>query len=348
MSELYQEANDLFIDEEYSQALTCYDKLIAGVQEGSTVTPALLAEYYYKRGLTHQKLDQLQLASADCTKCIEWLEKSEGSSKLLVKAAYRMGLCEFKLNNYNVAQEALLKAEKLGSVEKDLASMLETCKAKLPKSQEPSTSQIETTQASPAKIRHEWYQTDSHVYVSVFIKKVQPANLTVELLPREVSLSVKQTSGTDIQFSLEPLAQEIDVSQSAYTVLSTKVEFSLKKANLGFKWSNLEGDEDTTSSSKVASVPNFKPSYPSSSRKPKNWDALSREAEKEAEAEENSGMNAVFQKIYRDADENTRRAMLKSFTESNGTCLSTDWKDVGSKRVETSPPEGMEARKWGQ
>lgn len=32
--------------------------------------------------------------------------------------------------------------------------------------------------------------------------------------------------------------------------------------------------------------------------------------------------------------------------ESNGTVLSTNWKEVGSKKVEGSPPDGMEMRKW--
>jgi len=38
--------------------------------------------------------------------------------------------------------------------------------------------------------------------------------------------------------------------------------------------------------------------------------------------------------------------MMKSYQESNGTALSTDWKDVSKKKVETSPPEGLEAKKW--
>lgn len=32
--------------------------------------------------------------------------------------------------------------------------------------------------------------------------------------------------------------------------------------------------------------------------------------------------------------------------ESNGTVLSTNWKEVGSKKVEGSPPDGMEMKKW--
>jgi suppressor of G2 allele of SKP1 len=38
--------------------------------------------------------------------------------------------------------------------------------------------------------------------------------------------------------------------------------------------------------------------------------------------------------------------MMKSFSESGGTVLSTNWQDVGTKKVEVQPPEGMEARKW--
>ena len=38
--------------------------------------------------------------------------------------------------------------------------------------------------------------------------------------------------------------------------------------------------------------------------------------------------------------------MLKSFQESNGTVLSTNWNEVGAKPVETQPPEGMEVKKY--
>jgi len=31
--------------------------------------------------------------------------------------------------------------------------------------------------------------------------------------------------------------------------------------------------------------------------------------------------------------------------ESNGTVLSTNWKDIGKKKTECTPPTGMEAKK---
>jgi len=40
--------------------------------------------------------------------------------------------------------------------------------------------------------------------------------------------------------------------------------------------------------------------------------------------------------------------MMKSFVESNGTVLSTNWQEVGSKTIECTPPDGMHVNKWEQ
>jgi len=89
------------------------------------------------------------------------------------------------------------------------------------------------------------------------------------------------------------------------------------------------------------------PAYPTSSRTgPKNWDAIGKEAEKETEGADNA--DDFFKMLYKNADDDTRKAMMKSMQESNGTALSTDWKTVSQAPVKTQPPEGVEERRWGK
>ncbi|EYU19596.1 hypothetical protein MIMGU_mgv11b019196mg, partial [Erythranthe guttata] len=68
--------------------------------------------------------------------------------------------------------------------------------------------------------------------------------------------------------------------------------------------------------------------------------------EKDEKLDGDAALNKFFKDIYGDADEDTKRAMSKSFIESNGTVLSTNWKEVGAKKVEGSAPDGMELKKW--
>jgi len=41
-----------------------------------------------------------------------------------------------------------------------------------------------------------------------------------------------------------------------------------------------------------------------------------------------------------------RRAIEKSFYESGGTVLSTNWSEVGKGKVEGSPPKGLEMKNY--
>lgn len=63
-------------------------------------------------------------------------------------------------------------------------------------------------------------------------------------------------------------------------------------------------------------------------------------------AEDEPDIDDFFKQLYAGADDDTRKAMQKSYQESGGTSLSTNWSEVSKGKVETSPPDGMEARKY--
>ena len=91
--------------------------------------------------------------------------------------------------------------------------------------------------------------------------------------------------------------------------------------------------------------------FPSSAKTSRNWDKIEQDLKEEEENEKLSGdaaLNKLFQDIYSKADDDTRRAMQKSFVESNGTVLSTNWGEIGAKKVDVQAPGGMEVRQYEQ
>ncbi|XP_054161920.1 protein SGT1 homolog [Oppia nitens] len=82
---------------------------------------------------------------------------------------------------------------------------------------------------------------------------------------------------------------------------------------------------------------------------PKNWDQIVKDIEAEEEEENKKGEGSVdelFKQIYANGSEEVRRAMNKSFQESDGTVLSTNWSEVSKSKVDVKPPEGCEHKEW--
>jgi suppressor of G2 allele of SKP1 len=172
------------------------------------------------------------------------------------------------------------------------------------------------------------------------------------LISFQLSISFP-TLDAEYLFELDPLYAAVDVSGSTFTVTPNKVEVSLKKV-VSDRWSTLEGDLAAIASQanvakpmdpvKQPTVKENAPAYPTSSRNgAKNWDKLAKEVDDEPEGDETA---AFFKNLYGGASDEVKRAMMKSYQESNGTVLSTNWAEVGSKKVETQPPDGMESRHW--
>ncbi|EUT86138.1 hypothetical protein PFAG_02597 [Plasmodium falciparum Santa Lucia] len=50
--------------------------------------------------------------------------------------------------------------------------------------------------------------------------------------------------------------------------------------------------------------------------------------------DKDESVDYFFKKIYNEGDDDTKRAMIKSFQTSGGKVLSTNWKDVKNKQYE--------------
>ncbi|KAI9205070.1 SGS-domain-containing protein [Polychytrium aggregatum] len=345
------QANSAFVDEDYETALSFYSQAISA-NPSNPECYLKRASTYTKLGLHSQALSDAQMAAA----------LSQGDQGIFVKAQLRRGATSATLKQWAQAREAfgeVLKVQPDDAAAKQgfdnateefvrAGGKLAPVDPVAPAADGTASSDSTTAPASipttasflpPSKIRHEWFQNDNFVTISVFVKHAKPENVEIIFTERATSVTIKLPStGSDYSLELDPLSHEIVPSESKYSVLSTKIEIKLKKANEGLKWGALEG-EDSSLAQTMAKAP----TYPTSSKK--NWDAIAKNIEGD-KGQGEEALNDLFRTIYKDASDETRRAMIKSYVESNGTCLSTNWDEVGKKRVEVTPPEGMVAKKY--
>lgn len=226
---------------------------------------------------------------------------------------------------------------------------------------------------SDGRVKYDWYQNETHVMVGVLIKNLVAEETRVVYEPSVASASLKLPDGSDYSLQLI-LAHPIDPSASSFRVSQVKLELKMAKAHPG-PWTDLEaasnveteeagnsvtqvdeevaadrvGDESVLSGTNGASdqvaEAEAVPTKPVA-RSPKNWDRIAKEIEEEEKNSEEGNVDEFFKKLYSGADPDARRAMVKSMQESGGTVLSTNWSEVGKKKVEVKPPDGCEFKKW--
>jgi suppressor of G2 allele of SKP1 len=194
-------------------------------------------------------------------------------------------------------------------------------------------------------VKREWYQNNTHVMITIFQKGMERDRVRLEFHDRSLSLNMQLPGDGDDSYSLElDLFDAIVPDKCTVEVSKVKVEISLVKKSVGVQWKDLEYTQVLQEEAAA---------YPSSSKVKKDWSQIDRDIDSELKSEKPQGdeaLNKLFKEIYEKADDETRRAMNKSFQTSGGTVLSTNWGEVGKADYEgkdrPTPPEGQEWKDW--
>lgn len=169
-------------------------------------------------------------------------------------------------------------------------------------------------------LSYTWYQTDIHIGLE-FDQKIENKDvITHHFEARKININFPIV-GNKKPFHLELLLWDEILPETAKIILTlSKLEIKIEKKNKQKNWLRLESEEKPK---KIAVQEIEKPpSYPTSSIYKKDWSKLDRELEEElSKDKDEDALNGLFRQIYQNSDENTRRAMIKSFQTSNGTVL---------------------------
>ena len=368
---LEKKAKEAFFDDEFGLAVDLYSEAIRLDPND--------ANLFADRAQAHIKLNAFTEAVSDANKSIQ-LNPS------LPKAYLRKATACIKLQEYHTAKVALQNGAAFAQDDSRFANLIQQCDRFIEAEESsgltstlssngsitsvPSgngshfsnrndgmtkeaegdslVSQKNEATLKRPKYRHEYYQKPEEVVVTIFAKGISAKDVVVDFGEQILSVTI-DVPGQDAYHYQPRLFGKIIPNNCRVEVLSTKIEIRLAKAE-AINWTSLEYGKNTLPPIiNRPIVQSERASYPSPKPRTKDWDKLEAQVKKEEKEEKLDGdaaLSKLFRDIYQNADEDMRRAMSKSFLESNGTVLSTDWKEVGSKKVEGSPPEGMELKKW--
>ncbi|XP_076018403.1 protein SGT1 homolog isoform X1 [Genypterus blacodes] len=316
---------DSFIDEDPQKALEALNDALQGDSNN--------AEWFCQRAYAHILLQNYSCAADDA-------KKAQQLKPSLPLAFMRTGIAEYHLNHYEPAHAAFTQGHQLDVSDKSFEVWIKRSEEMMGEQTQNGSISMQTPTAPPVK--HDWYQTESQVIITIMAKNVPKDSVCVNFSEKELYATIRLASGEEYCLKLH-LLHPVVPKQSNFKILTTKVEIKLKKTD-AIRWEKLEGEGQDSN------IKHFTPNqYPTSSHHTRNWDkmvvAISEE-EKSEKLEGDSALNQLFQQIYTDGNDEVRRAMNKSFMESGGTVLSTNWTDVGKRKVEMSPPDDVEFKKF--
>jgi len=307
------------------------------LSDGNNKSSDSLMDLLIARATLLNKVGKYNESIIDCERALNDFDKSNSA------ALYQKGIACYNLQQY---QDALSIFNDLLSNYSSLNIFKEwksKCEKSIPKQVPSSTESNASSIPAKKKIRYDWYQSPTDVVLTILAKDTNPEK--AKILISENSLNVSLPDQDDFSLEVE-LFSSINVKASSYKISSTKVEVKLSKLVSQVNWPALEKSKNPVLQTGNASTSQKLPSA-YAKKTPDKWNEIEKEVGKELDAEKPKGDAAfmhLMQKIYKDADEDTRRAMNKSYQTSGGTVLSTNWGEVAKKDYER---EEEEKRKKG-
>lgn len=360
-AELISEGDSLFVDGDYSESILRYTDALN--QKDSNPYLAFVA--YSHRSESYLKLKNADQAFKDANSALKE-ESNSQEIQLVQKIACltRLGNAAVELQQYENAIHAFEQTLQMMKdfplkFSKDhdyLKKQLELCRSKIDSGNGKAVATSKAKANRPTMPKYQYYQNDSFMTIAILEPNVQSKDLNVDFSKYKLSVTLHK-KGVVFTVCHGYLYDTVNPDKCKIKITDEKVLVKLKKVD-AHEWNELFGkpkeeaikeEEAKQEMARQNGTTNTKMNRPYASNK--DWNSIERDLKKQEATEKPEGdeaLNKLFKNIYADANDDTRRAMIKSYQTSGGTVLSTNWNEVSQKNYEDErqAPKGMEWKNW--
>ena len=342
---LLDEGNTYLINKEYTSAVSSFSKaieIINNLEVRDEETIMIKFRCYSHRAQAYLNIGGTNTKNAlmDTEAALALLNDPYNPSQLLLGG--EIDVCKRRRD-----ASSPLKNENQDPVSKD------SNRTNSHNTKEQPSNKSSTIKKVPSCPKYQYYQNDNFMTIAILESNVNPEQIHVKFETKHLSVIVEK-EGQKFTVIYSSLYDEINVEKSKIKFMDEKVLIKLNKKEK-HEWHDLFGRGESKKASEKDSMAKPIPTTKKTTTRPyashRDWDAIERDVAKEEESESPDGdeaVNKLFQSIYKNANEDTRRAMIKSFQTSGGTCLSTNWEEVEKTDYEKKRvvPKGQEWKTW--